>query len=285
MLRFWKCVVFQVGILVFFGSFMCRADVTVSAEKMIVKVYREWSAQVPCERIKTYGFPDAPRGAVELMLACRALRLGGYPGSITVRAYPNYERALIEAKAGRVTMTAETLWEMDIDEDYLLATAPIIRDGEFTAGLYTTPDRADVLAVRSLEELREFRTALPKIWRVGWKTLQAMGLREVVDVPGRDSMFQVLKAGRVDFILMEFSDEPDFSIKYEGLKLIPIPKIKYGLKGIRRFVVSKAAPDAKAIFEAMEGGIRRLRELGEIERAFRESGFHNERVAEWTKIN
>jgi ABC-type amino acid transport substrate-binding protein len=259
-------------------------SVTIAAERTIAEAYWAWSAKAPCEGVQSYALPDAPRGLTDLLLACRALRLGGYDGPLTVVAYPNYERALIEARKGAATIPAETLWEIDIDADHFYASEPVIRDGEFVSGLYTTPDRQDVLGVRSLGELQKYRTALPKVWHIGWETLQQMNLKEVVNVPHNEALFEVMRAGRVDFIALEFSSAADLSIHYKGLELVPIPGIKYGLKGTRRFAVSKAAPGAAEVFGALERGLRRLRKEGEIERAYRESGLFNDRVATWKQI-
>jgi hypothetical protein len=168
-------------------------SVTIAAERTIAEAYWAWSAKAPCEGVQSYALPDAPRGLTDLLLACRALRLGGYDGPLTVVAYPNYERALIEARKGAATIPAETLWEIDIDADHFYASEPVIRDGEFVSGLYTTPDRQDVLGVRSLGELQKYRTALPKVWHIGWETLQQMNLKEVVNVPHNEALFEVMR--------------------------------------------------------------------------------------------
>ncbi len=258
--------------------------VTIAAEATIADVYAANFDQVPCETTRSYAVPNAPRGLTELLMICRALRQGGFHGPLTVVSYPNYERALIEVKKGEATIAAESLWEADIDPAYFHVSEPVIRDGYFVSGIYTTPDREDVLGVRSLEELRGYRTALPKIWRIGWDTLQLMGLKEVVNVPHKAALFEVMRAGRVDFIPLEFSSAADLSITHAGMRLVPVPGIMYGLKGARRFAVSRAAAHATPLFESLERGLRQLRRSGEIERAFRESGFFNPRVASWERI-
>jgi hypothetical protein len=74
------------------------------------------------------------------------------------------------------------------------------------------------------------------------------------------------------------------SLLDEGLKLIPIPNYKLKLKGERVWIINKSFPGAKDVIKAFEKGFKILDEQGTIQRAYRESGFINDRVKDWTEI-
>ena len=86
---------------------------------------------------------------------CNALREGGPPVRLRAGAQPNYTRSLAEAIAGRLDLPSQTIWATSwtMHADTLLRRAPVIRTGEWQVGLYTTANRADVLAVSTLEQI------------------------------------------------------------------------------------------------------------------------------------
>ena len=270
--------------IVFFCNTKASARETIIAtNNLIYDSFVQWTKLKPCEQISNFNSPYANRGTVELIIICQALDVAGYKTQLKLQKYPNYERALVQAKSGKVHLSAETLWEEDIEDEYFYKTPAIIQNGEFEKGVYTLAKNVDVLAVKSLAELQAFSAVMPKIWKTDWQTLQAMTIK-TSSAPNKVNMFRMIEAQRVDFTLLEFSHAQDMSNEFVGIRLIPVPYLKVGLQGARYFVVSKQSTDAKVLYEALNRGVLHLRTTGVITKALTQSGFINERVRNWQKV-
>jgi len=272
-------------VLFCFSSTNAQAiDITISANQLIYDSYNKWTATTPVQQITNFNNPNANRGTVELVLICQALNAAGLNYNLTVKPYPNYARALMEAEQGKVHISAEVLWDVDINVAKLYKTDAVIRDGEYEKGVYTRADNTPVLGTRNLDQLRQFSAIMPKTWKVDWGTLETMQISNLQSAARKDQIFKMIANKRADFTLLEFSQADDMSNELDGIKLVPVPNIKVGLKGSRHFVVSRKAPNSEMIFTALNKGIGILRSRGVIRRAYTQSGFFNSKVSSWQKI-
>lgn len=241
-----------------------------------------------CPAIDSYIFAHPNRIDAELLILCNALREGGLPVRLELVSQPNYARSLAEAIAGRLDLPSQTIWanELDLHADTLLRSAPVIQSGEWQLGLYTTDNRADVLAVSTLAQLRALTAAAPRSWVEDWRVLSAIGLKELIDVQNNDGIFPMIQAGRADFTLYSFSTEPDLGSRptYSPSRVLPIKGFKVALPASRHFAVARAAPEAPALVRQLDAGLAILRERGAIKRVFERSGVFEPRVADWQLI-
>lgn len=264
-------------------SSLCAEVVDISANKVVYDSFKEWADKKNCNDIDDFREMNLHRGVVELVLICKALNLGGLKPDIQLKKMPNYSRALIEAEKGVVTMPAETAWRIEIDEADFYVSDAIFEAGAIEVGIYALPTNVDIMKINSLDELKKFKGVSSDRWVVDWATLKAMGVK-THSMPKLHLMFKFINVGRADFVLNEFSSEEDFSMEIAGVRLVPVPSIKVGLKGSRHFVVSKKAPNAEKVFEALQDGLKKLRLEGTISRAFEESGIVNPKVKHWKQI-
>ena len=77
----------------------------------------------------------------------------------------------------------------------------------------------------------------------------------------------------VDFLLMAFNSNPDKSFTQNKISLVPVKNIGIILKDSRHFVISTKHPYGKQAFQAMELGLKKLREEKRIVKAYTQSGF------------
>lgn len=238
-----------------------------------------------CPAIESYPLEGASRLDAELLILCNALRLGGPPVRLDLVPQPNYNRGLAEAIAGRIDLPPQTVWSSELDEhgDTLLRSAPVIQAGEWQVGLFTTADRGDVLAVRTLAELRRLKAAAPRGWIEDWRALSAIGFAQLLDVQASDSVFHMIQAGRADVTLRAFSPAPDLgSLPGSApVRILPVRGFKVALPAARHFAVSRRHPDAEAIVRQLDAGLNRLRAQGAIQRVFEAVGLFEPRVADW----
>lgn len=275
---------FLISLMIILGTNHLYAEVVnVSANKVIHDLFYELTDKKDCSQIDDFRKTNIHRGAVELMLICKALNEGGLHPEIIIAEMPNYSRALSEAKNGNVVMPAETAWKTEIDEADFYISDPIFEEGSVELGVYALPTNLDIMKVNSLDELKKYKAVSSDSWVVDWATLKAMDV-EAYSVSKLHLMFKLINARRADFLLNEFSSEKDLSMEIEGVRLVPVPNIKVGLKGSRHFIVSKKAPDAKKLFQALQKGLKKLRLKGTISKDFEKSGIVNPRVKNWKRI-
>ena len=231
------------------------------------------------------------RDVVEVVLVQQALALGGMRLPVKLVKVDNssdsYTRYLKEILSGNATMGGNSAWLVDLVsiKDKVYISAPLIRSGEFEAGLYTTPDNKAALSARTLADVQMLTAVVAESWTPDVATLNSLKLRNVLETQSWDSMVGMVQKGRADVLLAPFQPTPDMSLSLVGYRLVPIPQVKVGLSGSRHYFVSRSAPNGAAAAAALERGLAILRSKGVIERAYRESGFFNSRTQNWTKIN
>ncbi|MFO1253730.1 MAG: hypothetical protein U1E77_21925 [Inhella sp.] len=236
-------------------------------------------------QLQHYGGPHARRDVAELVLLLQALALGGITERPERVAMPSVARLVRELAQAQGVCSGTTYWKEDVPspEDFLFSRT-MVADGEFVAGLYTRPARADVLAMQSLDELRRLRFVSNRHWRVDWATLLGLGIERLAHADTWEAMPRMLAAGRADVVLAPFQPTPDLALDVDGVRLVPIPGLKLGLRGTRHYLVSRRHPEGAAWLAALDKGLQQLQAQGAVLRAYQQSGFHHPAVAGWKRI-
>lgn len=242
-----------------------------------------------CPGIPTYSYrPGSPRLQGWLLILCNALRLGGYDAPWEPVYSPNYNRSLAEAVAGRLDIPNQTVWSSDVAglSGQLLVSRPVVGRGQWQVGLFTAESRSDVLEV-SPEDVARLRAAAPRSWTEDWRALSALGLAGLLDVQDPRLIPPMIQRGQVDFTLDAFRSTEDLGRPEEdiGERMVPIPGVKLGLDGERRFVVSAARGDAAEVAAALDRGLAALEEQGLLERVLEDIGIIEPRVADWVDLS
>ena len=122
------------------------------------------------------------RDVVDIIIAQQALKLGGFnynfkyvPGKLNFRNTKMLQ-------SGRLLISFDSYWLSDakaIEEDVYISDA-VIRNGEYIAGIYTSPSNTALLAISTLDELKNFTAVSTPKWRTDWKTLQGLPLKELI---------------------------------------------------------------------------------------------------------
>lgn len=235
-----------------------------------------------------YDHPGNRRDVVEVALVQRALYLGGISQMPTMVEQDDYLRILQQLAAGRLLLTGTSVWDFDARElvEQLWVSSPLIRRGEFVAGLYTRSDHPLARLSPTLEQLRHYRVVTSRNWKMDWSLLEQLGFHQVLYANSWASQARMVLAGRADLVLAPFPVSSDLRIPLDGGNfLLPVPGIKVAFPAERALAVSKSHKDGQAVFRALQRGLQQLRKTGEIERAYREAGFFNPYVADWTLLN
>jgi ABC-type amino acid transport substrate-binding protein len=145
-------------------------------------------------------------------------------------------------------------------------------------------DKLKMYNVKTVEDLRKLKATTSSNWVKDWTVLKAMGV-PIEEASTWPSMLKMVAADRAQFTMFEFKPTPDFVTVQEGVKLAPLPGVRVTLHGERSMAVSKAIPNGKEVFNALNKGIEILRANGTIARAWRESGYIDKRTDSWVSLN
>jgi hypothetical protein len=264
-----------------------REHLRIAANGAAIDGFENWTSTGSWADIVNFKNANATRPVVDLVLELQALKAGSLDFDFELVRVPTYDLAKTEVIEGRAELAAETIWADEVapHAGKLLATDPVIRDGEFLKGIYVLPSDEAHLKIASMDDLRACVCAVVSTWSLDVKCVEDLKLKGVVKTVSPEIAFLQVQKGAADFTLAEFSSSPDLHVELRGVKLVPVPQRTIAIRGSRAWVVSKMSPNAAAVFAALQAGTGSLRKSGAIERAYKESGFLNPRVSAWVRLN
>ncbi|WP_320172971.1 hypothetical protein [Maridesulfovibrio sp.] len=237
-------------------------------------------------------FPNAKisRSLADVIIAQKALLLGGIEPEFIFKPIPNSRRATEDAANGLVAFYPHELNLKTLDvpryKNIFLVSDPITRFGEFQKVFYCLPSNSALLSATNAAEINlNGKGIVGQHWHNDKKVLEDMGITNIIDAPTFNCMAKMIAAGRADWIPLEISNSKDSSMTINGIHLVPIPGIKFSLLESRHFFISKAHPEGKIIYRALQKGIRELRKQGFIHKILTQAGMFNPYVDSWTILN
>lgn len=215
------------------------------------------------------------RDVVDMIIAQQALKLGGFehtfqyaPGKLNFRNTKMLQQ-------GKLLISFDSYWLSDAQaiNDDIYISQPVIRQGEYIAGIYTSPKNKEVLSIKQLSDLQKFTAVSTPKWRTDWSTLQKLPLKELEREDEWLSMARMVHMGWVDFMLMAFHSTPDQSFTLDKIHLVPVKGIGVELKDSRHFVISQKHHLGEQAINALNKGLIQLRNKGMINKAYQQAGF------------
>ncbi len=234
--------------------------------------------------IMNYESPYSTRPAISMLLLKQALTLGGLDLDLFFITCPNPGRSITEVKNGRAVVYSSDIWELDFD-DSVYKTAPIIQRGEFQKGLYVNKSSAFMKKSPSILSIKNSIPLVEHTWTTDIETLKKIGFKNIQTAPQYNLLFKMMNRDRADFILLEFPLDKNLDIENNDGDLYPIKNVKIVFPHSGHFMVSKNHPQGKIVYEALEKGLKIMREDGTIERALRQSHIINDEVKDWAIIS
>lgn len=259
----------------------------VSIYEDIYADYRQFVRGRDLASIDYYGGSGARRDVIEVVLLQQALQLGGFKESLELRDEQNYLRTLRQIADGELISSGALVWYSDVLNlpDLFHITQPVIDEGEFVVGLYTSPENQKALAAKTLEDLRQLRAVSSIQWYADVATLKNLDIHHLYFTTDWIHMVRMVSAGRADFTLAPFQPSAGMKIVLDDMELIPIEGIKVAINGTRHWPVSRRHPRGQEYYEALQKGITLMKERGIIQQAYEESGFFHPEVDDWRLLN
>ena len=239
------------------------------------------------QTIERFDHALCQRDAVEYILVQRALSLGGFHHEFEFHLGNFDARNIKMLTKGILLVSFDTIWLSHASQfqDQLFISKPVIRKGEYIAGVYTSPANKGQLQINSLEDFAKLTVVSSKDWYVDWITLKSMQPKKLIHEPDWLSMAKLVSLGWVDVMLAPFKREYPFRYVSDNFNLVAVEGVKVALQDSRHFVLSRNHPYGEQAFIALQKGLAQLRRSGLIERAYTECGFFNSRVQNWQLLN
>ncbi|GHE78214.1 hypothetical protein GCM10011501_02460 [Thalassotalea profundi] len=249
-------------------------------------VYEDYQAFVDGKDIATindFQGKTVRRDVIDMILAQKALKLGGFnhsfkyiPGKLNFRNTKMLQQ-------GKLLISFDSYWLSDanaLESDIYISDA-VIKKGEYVAGLYTSPKNKAALNIKKLEDLSRFTAVSTPKWRTDWQTLSQLPLKQLVAEDEWLSMARMVNLMWIDIIFMPFNSTKDKTFSMDKITLIPVENVAIKFDDSRHFVLSKKHPLGAQAFQAINIGLKKLREQKLITKAYTQAGFFVDR----NKIN
>lgn len=240
------------------------------------------------QQINDFASPELDSvGPIEHVIFRKALLLGGLDARFEDAVVPNSVRAREETALCEVTGGGTAHWHpyyAQLSRE-VYESSPVIAQGVYEKGLYTTREKAATLKIAGLDSLRKLTAVTSDTWVIDWATLQGLSLKALYSGANRTAQFRMVQGGRADFTLQDFSAAPDMEIEDQGVRLYPIPGVKIALSGTRHYFICRKAPEAAKVFAALQKGLQIMRQSGEIDRILSSSGFVSKGARGWLLLN
>jgi hypothetical protein len=245
--------------------------------------YQEFVAGRDVTVINNFSGKNIRRDVVDMIIAQQALKLGGFKYTFTYAPGKVNFRNTQMLQNGELLLSFDSYWKKDAIPlaDSIYISEEVIRNGEYVAGIYTSPKNKKTLSVKKRTDLADLTAVSTPKWRTDWQTLQELSLKDIVVQDSWLSMVRMVNLQWIDFILMPFNSTPDKSFTMDRIHLVPVEGIAIALRDSRHFVISKLHPKGAEAFQAINKGLRILREKGTISKAYEQAGF----FIDHTKIN
>ncbi|ESP90363.1 MULTISPECIES: hypothetical protein [Pseudoalteromonas] len=233
-----------------------------------------------------FSHPLCQRDVVDLLLIQKALHIGKAQVSLKFFMIDHEEREEILLQSGMSVISVDTLWYSSTQElsDDVYISSPIIRNGEYFAGVYAASERVVELGRIIDSDFSKVTVISNKDWAVDWSTIQLLSPKQLFNETDWTIMARLVSNGWVDIMLIPFNNQTPFKYTGKGYSVEAIQGIKVALQDSRHFVVSKKHQHSQAIFNALEVGIKQLRASKFIENSYRNCGFLNVLVDKWREI-
>lgn len=269
-----------------FFVFNCTAKIPISIETDIYNYAQQVLGKENIETIEHFNHSACLRDVVEFILVQKAIKLGGLELEYDFVLGDYDARNIRLIQHGLLLISFDSIWLNEAAQYHkdIFISDPVIRNGEFYAGIYVAPQRIDDLKPKLARGITELSFVTSEAWHTDVKTLTALGPKNLVIEADWLVMAKMVSNGWVDAMLAPFKSSLPFEYLGKNYHIQAINGFKVALQDSRHFVVSKKHPLGKQTFEALQKGLKQLRQSGYIERAYRECGFLNPHVDTWQEI-
>lgn len=255
--------------------FEVYADIKLNVRDDVHALYLAFVKDRNVEEITDFKGSEVSRDVVDMVIAQQALKIGGFsetfdfiPGKLNFR-----NTKLLED--GLLLLSFDSYWLSDAESlsDSVYITEPVIRKGEYHAGIYASTNHPSIFTIKQLNDLKNYSSVSTPKWRTDWATLSSLPIKKLYRVDEWVGMAKMVSKTWVDFFLMPFNPDGGEVFMFDNIELRHVPNIAILLNDSRHYVVSKKHPRGLEVYQALSAGLTELRAKKRIVSAYRQAGF------------
>lgn len=248
------------------------------------EIFQRWTENNACEAVIDFPKQSIPRGAIELLIFCQALNAANFNYKMNLIESGNYTRNLLLLVNQDLHTIAETIWYEQAKLLNVDVSSPIFNSGQFQKALFTseTHKLRSSSAEYFVKNKNRYVGITPSKWIYDWQAINSI-TPLIVDAPNQISIHKMVQAGRADFCFGEFSNNMQF--KFGDITLFNIPGVKVVFRDSRHFIINKQAPNADKIYNALQLGLAKMKQSGQIKNLLHKTGFINDLANDWSVLN
>jgi len=271
----WFCTFFLFCVCTPFFAVSQSESIAIYLRDDVYSDYKRFLAGKEPIQIKDFNTEFVRRDVVDMIIAQQALHLGGFTKTFDYQVGKINFRNTRLLEKGELLISFDSYWYEDTKQfvNNVYISDPVIRKGEYFAGIFASPDNKAVFNIEKLSDFNALTSVSTPRWRTDWQTLSQLPLKQLIREDEWLSQVRMVSMKWVDFMLMPLMPEMNNEYVLEGIKLTAVPDMLVLLDDSRHFVVSKLHPDGLSAYTALQKGLKMLREQGAIERAYRQAGF------------
>lgn len=220
---------------------------------------------------------------MEVVLLCKALKIGGLNVTFKTVPMPNQERAVRAMSKGEITMFANSVWSY-LKTDQILISRAIMPYGSYEKGIYMAASHPALKRVHSDLSIKELFAVVGTSWQVDRKVLDCFNI-QYETVSSYPQMLRMTQTKRVDFILHNFTSYAHLGLEEFETHLVPINGLKFSMPDSLHYFVSAKHPDGANVYAALQHGLNSLNAQGDIVRAYTSIGMYNPKVRHWESLS
>lgn len=260
---------------------------TIAVETDIYQYAKKIMAGKSASQVDDFSHPLCQRDVVDFILILRAFQL--FAPDIHFHFEPgNVDgRNIKSLRSGLLLLSFDSIWLTQAEryKDDVYISAPLIRKGEYEAGLYVSSANKDRILIKTKNDIANYTFVSSEHWKVDWQTLKQLKPKRLINESDWISMAKLVTKGWVDVMLAPFQGEPPYRYRGKDFDISAIEHVKVALNDSRHIIVSRSHPLGKRAFEAIQKAIQHYRNNNTIKRAYRECGFLNSHTKDWSVIS
>ena len=187
------------------------------------------------EEISDFSGQYIRRDVVDMILAQQALALGGFRKEFEYQTGNVNFRNTKLLEQGKLLLSMDSYWLEDAKSmsDAVYISEPLIKRGEYYAGVFYSPNNKKMQQLNSYAQLSEYTSVSTPRWRTDWETLHSMPLQKLFVEHEWISQARMVSMAWADFMLMPLMPSLKNEFNLEGIKLVAHPRLVVLLDGSR----------------------------------------------------
>ena len=265
--------------------------IKVAVNKNTPQLYSNILRQQPTTTIKVTDLKGQrlTPAVIQILIIKQALHYGGLTIDFEFVVAPNKKRAAALLTGGKVVIS-NFIGFLKSQPEAAHISSPVIESKALLKGIYGLATNTALMKVKSIDDLKLLKGVLVSSWLSDIATLKSHGLTQIELTPNYQTLFTRITYRDTDYTLLDFpywknSDNQPLVRHLNENKLYAVPNVAIAIEGSRHFFISKKHPDGERVYQALEKGLKIMKEQGTIKKYYQQINMFNNGLTGFKVLN